>query len=255
VLIMKSNPSYFISIFVLLLNLSACNMIRGYFPDKEKDYQLSRELPPLKIPTDIASKELEKKPLSKPSEDTETVAVIGEIVKAAPVSSGETAAKPIVVTEQKTTEATYVQLVKFSNGETRLQTNKPVAMFWRMVSKALTRKLIEITARDQANVEFTVQYDPNETDFKDETIWDEFDFLFAKDHSLEKPYHIKLLAKDKITELVVLDEQDKPLSEGGGLSLLKLLLTTLEVDLADENLQFKTGEFEVKPLVESPAKP
>jgi outer membrane protein assembly factor BamC len=205
-----------------------------YFPDKEKDYQFSSELPPLKVPADISSRGLEKRqPTQRSEEDSETLAVMGEVVKAAPVLAG-TVAAPVVVTEQQKPEPVHVELVKFSNGETRLQINKSVAMSWRMVAKALSRKAIEITARDQANSEFRVQYDPNESDFKDDNFWDEITFVFGKDHSQEKPYHLKLLARDKTTEVVVLDEQEQPLAEGGGLSLLKLLATTLQADLADE---------------------
>ena len=108
-------------------------------------------------------------------------------------------------------------------------------MSWRMISKALTHKSIEVTARDQANGEFTVQYDPNETDFPDETFIDEIMFVFAEDHSQEKPYFIKLLARDKrMSEAVIMDGQGKPLNSGGGLSLLKLLASTIKADLAND---------------------
>lgn len=233
-MLMKSRSAPFLVIPLLLLNLTACSVIGGYFPDKAKDYQLSSELPPLNIPTDIANKGLVKAKASKPVEDTETVAVIGEVVKAPPVATTETTTAPIVETEPEKPEPTRVELVKFADGETRLQMNKPVAMSWRMIGKALSRKAIEITARDQANAEFTVQYDPNETDFKDDTFWDEITFVFSEDHNQEQPYHLKLLARDKTTEVAVLDAQGKPLATGGGLSLLKLLLTTLKADLSDK---------------------
>lgn len=231
-LLMKSRPVQFL-VIVALLNLTACGMIGEYFPDKEKDYQLSSELPPLKIPADISQKGLVKNHPVTESEDTETVAVIGEMEKAAPPSSGSTGAATVVTKEEKV-EPTRVELVKFPNGETRLQINKSVTMSWRMIGKALSRKLIEITARDQANAEFTVQYDPNETEFKDDNFLDELTFVFGEDHGQEKPYRLKLLARDKTTEVVVLDEQDKPSAANGGLSLLKLLSTTLQADLADD---------------------
>lgn len=216
---------------LFLLNLNGCSIIGGFFPDKERDYQLSSELPELKIPADITNKGLKKKQSSNQTEDTEKLSVSADAVKTTPAAGTATS---VVVTEQIKEEPTHVKLVKFENGETRLQINKPVAMSWRIVGKALSHKTIEITGRDQANAEFTVQYDPNETDFTDESIWDEFIFVFAEDHSQEKPYHLKLLARDKGTEIVVLDEQGKPLDEAGGLSLLKLLLTAIEADLADE---------------------
>lgn len=231
-LIMKPVSANIAIITLLLLNLTACSMFAGFFPDKEKDYQLSTELPPLKIPTDIANKALTKKLPRKQSEDNEAVAVMGEVVKAAPAKAGTTASA--ISTEPQKIEPLRVELVKFADGETRLQINKSVAMSWRMIGKALTSKGIEITARDQANAEFAVQYDPNESDYKDNTFLDELGFVFDEDHNQEKPYHIKLLPRDKNAEVVILDEQGKPLSDGSGLSLLKLLATTLQAELAGE---------------------
>jgi outer membrane protein assembly factor BamC len=215
---------------VLLLNLTACSYVRGYFPDKERDYQLTAEIPPLKVPTDIANSKLEKTVSSQPlAEKTEAVGVIGEVVKAVP------ATKTTPVTDTPTVEDTprepvYADLVKFDSGEMRLRINKTLATSWRAVSKALTHKAIEITARDQANAEFVVQYDPNASDFKDESIWDELSFVFADDLSKEKPYHLKLVAADQNTELVVLDENNKPATEEAALSLLKLLSATMNAD-------------------------
>jgi outer membrane protein assembly factor BamC len=223
-------------ISLLCLNLTACGIMGGVFPDKARDYQLSSELPPLKIPDEIANKGLEKQPADKPLVTaTDTVAVIGEMVKANPSDTTNTAAVTEAV-EQEKTQPLQVELVKLSNGENHLQINRPVAMSWRMVGEALTRKTIEITARDQAKAEFTVQYDPKATDFKDDSFWDEIAFVFADNLSQEKPYHIKLLAlaQDKITEVVILDEQDKPVAENGGLSLLKFLATTLKASSAKE---------------------
>jgi outer membrane protein assembly factor BamC len=230
---MKNMPAKFLIVTALLQALTACSMMAGYFPDKEKDYQFSSEIPALKIPDEISNKGLAKKQSVQFKEDKERVAVMGDVVKAAPASAGTTTAAVEIIEPEKV-EPTRVELVKFANDETRLQINKSVLMSWRMISKALTHKGIEITSRDQANGEFTVQFDPNETDFLDETFWDELMFVFAKDHSQEKPYQIKLLARDKITEAVVLDEQGKPINSGGGLSLLKLLATTIKADLADD---------------------
>jgi outer membrane protein assembly factor BamC len=219
---------------VVSLNLCGCSFIGGYFPNKEKDYQFSTELPPLQIPADILNKSLEKKPAAKQlTEETETVAVIGEVVKAAPVPAGSETA-PIIATESQKSEPTHVELVKFADGDTRLQINKSVAVSWRLVGKALTRKGLEITARDQANAEFTVQYDPNASNYKDESFWDEFDFVFSPDQNQEKPYRIKLLAHEKFSELVVLNEQGTPLADGNGLSLLKLLLTSMESNSSEK---------------------
>ncbi|MDP3333928.1 MAG: hypothetical protein Q8S55_18390, partial [Methylococcaceae bacterium] len=39
----------------VLFNLSACTTIKEAFPDKEKDYQFTTEIPKLIIPADLAN--------------------------------------------------------------------------------------------------------------------------------------------------------------------------------------------------------
>jgi outer membrane protein assembly factor BamC len=240
---MKSVEARLALVCLSVAVLSACSTVseylpdvKGYFPDKEKDYQFSNEIAPLKIPADIAKAGVDK-PVARPqlADDTEKVALMPDVVKAPAPKGGDEKPNEIVIEESKKPEPTQVDLVKFSNGAVRLRFNKPLPTSVRLVSKALTHKNLEITRRDQANGEFTVQYDPNETDFRDEDFVTEFDFLFGKDHSQEKPYLLKLVERNRITELAVLDEQGKPLADGNGLSLLKLLLTTLKADLATES--------------------
>lgn len=220
---------------VSLSLLSACSTVKDYFPDKEKDYQFSSQIPPLKVPDDVVKSSLEK-PAARPqlADDTEKVAVITEMVKTSAPKNNANNTAPVVIEENKTSEPTQVELVKFSNGAVRLRFNKPLATSVRLVSKALTRNLLEITRRDQANGEFTVQYDPNETDFQDNDLTDQLAFVFEKDHSQEKPYHLKLVEQNRVTEMAVLDAQGTVLADGDGLSLLKLLVKTLKTELAKD---------------------
>jgi len=220
---------------LLLLGLTACSTVKDYFPDKEKDYQFGKEIAPLSVPPDLSGAGLEKR-VARPqlADDTEKVAVMSEVVEA-PAKNAVSPATPVVAEEEvNTAEPTVVDLIKFSNGAVRLHFNKPLATSVRLVAKALSRKTIEITQRDHANGEFTVQYDPNATDFTDDSFWSDIDFVFEKDHSQEKPFQLKLIEHAKMTEMAVLDSQGQPLADGDGLSLLKLLLTTLKADIATD---------------------
>lgn len=232
---MRVIDARFVALTVSLAVLASCSTVKDYFPDKEKDYQFSTQIPPLKVPDDILKSSLEK-PAARPqlADDTEKVAVMTEMVKTSASKTNTDAAPPVVVEDNKQTEPTQVELVKFNNGAVRLRFNKPLATSVRLVSKALTRNTLEITRRDQANGEFTVQYDPNETDFQDNGFLDELAFVFEKDHSQEKPYHLKLVEQNRVTEMAVLDEQGQVLADGNGLSLLKLLVKTLKTELAKE---------------------
>ena len=46
----------------VLVNVSACSYIKSLFPDKEKDYQFTTEIPPLVLPTDLAGDSIAKVP-------------------------------------------------------------------------------------------------------------------------------------------------------------------------------------------------
>jgi outer membrane protein assembly factor BamC len=103
---------------------------------------------------------------------------------------------------------------------------------WRIVGKSLTRKSLEIIDRNINDGLFLVQYDPNEKDIEDDSIWDEIDFLFGDDKSNEQEYQIRLVEDRGLTEVLVLDQQGTPLSQGVGLTLLNLMHDTIKADLA-----------------------
>ncbi len=59
-------PVIFAAAFV---NLSACSYIQGLFPDKEKDYQYTTEIPPLVVPPQLSENPVFKRP-ETPSAET-----------------------------------------------------------------------------------------------------------------------------------------------------------------------------------------
>ncbi|WP_232216357.1 outer membrane protein assembly factor BamC [Methylobacter marinus] len=214
---MKSRLGSLVVIAAVLGNVTACSYIKSYFPDKEKDYQFTTEIPPLKLPPDL-DKNAE---LSAPAADS-TEPVPGQPA-AAP-------AEPSAEEEAETPRVIPVELVKFETGETRLRIGAPVARAWRMVGKALSRNSLEVTERNQEDALFHVHYDPDEQAVEDGFIWDEVVFLFRGLQSEEKEYILKLVANNRHSEVVVLDADRQPLSEGPGLRLLTLLQETMSTD-------------------------
>ncbi|MDD1611773.1 MAG: hypothetical protein LUQ57_01385, partial [Methylococcaceae bacterium] len=179
------------------LNLSACSYIQSLFPDKEKDYQYTTEIPPLVLPNDLNAGAVAKsaeapsllntepvkdqnQPPTEPeqaekvSEDTEATETAGTEEKSKQTEqptteSGETVQQE--KSEQKTPEAkkekkdaeqegTPVELVRFSDGERRLRIASSPDKSWHLVSKALSRNSVEVTKRDQNQKSFYVRYDP-----------------------------------------------------------------------------------------------
>jgi outer membrane protein assembly factor BamC len=209
-------------IIVLILLATACSQVKSYFPDKEKDYQLSTEISPLQIPQDLQHHAVKNAPM-----------VSEPIYRPQPVQQTQSVIKD---TEQIEPAPSFipVELVDYDGGATRLRIEEPVARAWRFVGKALSHHAIEIVSRDEASFLYVVQYDPDAKKVEDGSIWDEVIFLFGDDPAQEQAYKVRLAEKNaQMTEVIILDSADKPLSKGDALSLLKLLKNSINKDLAN----------------------
>ncbi len=238
----KLNRTIFIISTALLTALTGCGL-KNYFPDKEKDYQLRHEIAPLNIPNDLSNQAFKRQLITPDKDETEKVKVIRELVDSNEVEADTSSEKitedtiEYVEITDKTEQVNFinkvtsVELVMFDGGATRLRINENFAPAWRLVAKALSRNLIEITSRDKAAGQLIVQYDPNKTDFIDDSIKDEFLFFFGEKDSQEKELRIRLIAHNKTIEVIILNDEDQPLSEGAGLKLLKLLFSTIHTEL------------------------
>jgi outer membrane protein assembly factor BamC len=217
----------------ILVNLSACSYIKNLFPDKEKDYQFTTEIPPLVLPTDLAADSLANTlPVAKPAQastekaKTTLSALVAEMANAQPTTPETETASEI---ERKLIQ---IELVDADQGSKRLRIGAPSTRAWRMVGKALSRKSIEVTNRNQEEGLFHVQYDPNKQEVEDGSILDEVRFFFKGLEITEQEYVVKLVENNQQTDVVVLDKEQKPVADAGSLSLLMLLHDTIKSDLA-----------------------
>jgi len=290
----------------VLASVSACSTIKNLFPDKEKDYQYTVEIPPLNVPADLskndslgsraaASSPLTEEPANSAAGEapvTNEPPVAGDTAKAVtsevpianepPVvaepatttSEAPVANEPPVVVEPSTPavsetpaaneapaaekpakdataagstsaeatasdsaaqpEAVKIELAKSDNGASQLRIGAPLAKAWRIVGKALSRKSIEVTERNQEESRFTVQYDPDEKKVEDGSLWDEAVFMFSGFGGNEKAYVLKLTENNGQSAVVLLDEAGQPLlNDAAGLKLLTLLQDTIKADVAD----------------------
>jgi outer membrane protein assembly factor BamC len=224
---------------VVSINLTACSYIKSLFPDKEKDYQYTAAIPPLIIPNDLKQSSSSGASMPKlPEETSQNDSAATDAKATGSESQADTqnteSAAPVVEAEEKY-EKISVELVKFNDGENRLRLGLENPRAWRLVNKALSRKSIEVTNRNQAEGYFVVQYDPDEKQIEDGSLWDETVFLFSGFHGNEKEYYLKLEERDRKTDVIILDEEQQPLSDddgGAGLKLLTLLQETINADLA-----------------------
>ncbi len=208
-----------VTLTAVLINLSACSTIKTYFPDKERDYQFTTEIPPLILPPDLAVNSLAKAPVP---------------VVAAPVEALEaTHAKPqIDEVPAVDPKSIKVALIDAEQGTKRLQINVPSSTAWRMVGKALSRKNLEVTDRNQEKALFHVRFDPNKQPMEDDSFLDEITFLFKGFVSEERQYILKLSENNGQTDVIILDKDEKSIADEASLSLLNLLHNTIKADLS-----------------------
>jgi len=216
---MKTKIGTRIVIAVILINVSGCGTIKSWFPDKEKDYQFTTEIPPLTLPADLGKDSILNTAVAAPVVETaEDVAPADE--------PGETE----LVVERKLIQ---VDMVKSDEGASRIRIGAPLAIAWRMVGKALSRNSIEVISRNQEEKSLHVQYDPDEKKVEDGSFWDEVTFVFSGLQTGEKEYVVKLVGDKQQTEVMVMDAELKPLGEGPGLKLLTLMHDTIKADLTN----------------------
>lgn len=213
-LIMKTKFRLFFLVAVLV-NVSACSTIKSLFPDKEKDYQFTTEIPPLVLPTDLAGDSIASAKAAPAPEATATA------------TAPQTETVPEI--DRKLIQ---VELVDAEEGTKRLRIGAPSARAWRMVGKALSRKSIEVTNRNQEEKLFNVQYDPDKQEVEDGSIMDEANFFLNGFVLTEQEYVLKLVEHNQQTEVIVLDKDQKPVADKMSLSLLMLLHDTIKSDSA-----------------------
>lgn len=251
---MKVKTGSLFIIVTVLLNLSGCGYIKSLFPDKEKDYQYTTEIPALIMPDDLKKNYIPGMAATAPSTpplstdaDAGADAALPPVAVNAPAeesasttpAANESAAAPspavaasLESEPEIPDEAIKIDRIKFNEGENRLRINVPFARAWRIVSKALSRNSIEVTERNQKTKTFAVRYDPEDRKITDGSYWDDIRFLFLGIQTYEKPYLVKLEENNRQTDITALDEDGQLLTDAGSVKLLTLLEETIKADLA-----------------------
>ena len=245
------------AVFALLV-LSGCSYIQSLFPDKEKDYQYTTEIPLLNWPTELRqskpSENPDEGPLSSPKTENAETNADGASGMSPP---GDEGSQPNIMptpersgspAENKTEvgnsepareeeagqndTVSSIEIVKYDDGESRLRLGTGYSKSWRLVNKALTRNTIEVTERNHEQGYVTIQYDPDEIKAKDGSFMDEISFIFEGINMNDKEYNLKFEEHDGKTDVIALDSEHLPLlNDNNAIRLLKLLSDTIKTDL------------------------
>lgn len=273
-----------IAVSLILCGLSACSTIKSWFPDKERDYQFTSEIPELIVPDDLKNKGLASviapEPVM-PVEETGSVSdavasnqeaeAVSRTAEASPenVAAFVSKAEPSVSepTEKNPEAQTVAEIAEpqqaaapgthASGGISSLQIDQAKTPATRMVGRALTRQKVEIVERNLDKGYFYVKYDPNAVEARDESFWDEFNFLFGDDPSQEQEYRISVKGlSPQMSEVTVQDEQGNILSTPAANALLKLITEginqVVNQDSAPDTPEQPAAEPAQRPVIADP---
>lgn len=219
-----------LSLALLIPCISGCSTIKSYFPDKEKDYRFTNELPELVIPEDLKNSPVVPKALSAapapstpkeaavasntaaenappPAENPHAHRRLADEMQGIPADSTHNYAAEVDTSDKQL--KTEAEIVHAGEPSAYLRVNQSLERTWRIVGKALSRKSIEITKRNTADYVYVVQYEPVVKAMTDNSIWDSLDFMFGAENNQEREYHIALSAVEQQTHLKITDAQHK----------------------------------------------
>lgn len=220
---------------LLLLNMPACSTIKSWFPDKERDYQFTTEIPELVVPDDLKAKTLGSRPTAVAAETpAPPVPRQAEKVTATdedrPIADKPAKSEPIE-TQAPAASGHGVQTTAAS-GVSSLQIDQSANQAWWIVGKALSRQKLEVVERNVDKGYFFVKYDPDAIKPEDDSILDEINFLFGDDPSQEQEYRVSLHELEaQLTEVTVQDSDGKTLSNAAATSLLRLITDGINQEL------------------------
>ncbi|TAN47617.1 MAG: outer membrane protein assembly factor BamC [Methylococcaceae bacterium] len=203
------------SIILLALSLGACSTIQSLFPDKQKEYRFSSEIPALEIPPDLIGSSPELPEMNEA--DAPAAQMAGgrddKALAESPIGKYRPAAPDAEESAMLTQDDTGACIV----------VEAPFVNVWTMTEKALNRLFLEVKDKDRSEKVFFVYYSKDAKPFKPswtDDLLSPFRSSSAK-HENEREYQIRLEEKgDLLTKIRVLNDAGEVQSQGEGKKLL-----------------------------------
>lgn len=230
-----------LSLIVCVIGVSGCSTIQSWFPDKEKDYQFTTELPPLVIPSDLVPKpasltraasvepiisksvqtELPKKSIEKSIEKIE------KIEKLDPVN------RPTLADAETELSRNEIQVSLTHENAPTLNLNVPSTRAWRIVGKALGRSNIEVTNRNAETGQVHIQIADSKPKLDSEkSLLDDSLSIFDGFVSNETAYVLQFRETNGKTAVTLLNTELQILTDGMDNQVLTNLFDAIKTDLS-----------------------
>ncbi|MGZ8216636.1 outer membrane protein assembly factor BamC [Methylomagnum sp.] len=216
------------------VTLAGCDTISSWFPDKQKQYQYSTEIPPLEIPPDLSSSTIDgaKRGAAGSDRDSGLSREASEVrespVAEAPENSPAESERPKRSAKSPKRSEAAPTLAQSSDDVPLIEIEVPFELAWVEVAKALGRMELEITDQNRSDGVYYVYYGGDRKPYEDRGFFGDIAEVFGAGQALSKEYRIKLEQKGTATSVYILDSDNKPQTSGPGFDLLKRLHETLQ---------------------------
>lgn len=227
-----------VAFICVVVSITGCSTVKNYFPDKEKDYQFSSEIPPLAIPGDLQS---DKVDMTNPVETPAQAQSGPDLPVEMPVQPESNPALPVqtpVSTEVEPDRPVVysggkAQLLTYQSGVAYIHLSDSFERAWLLVSRSISHQSLEVIERNREQNFFSVLYDPDAKTIEDGALVDELFFFLGMRESHEKEYHIRLVPSGSGADVIVQDKYNNPLAHGPGIVLLQAIAEKINTDQDD----------------------
>lgn len=237
--------------------LGGCETISSWFPDKQKQYKYSTEIPPLEVPPDLSSSTIDGAVTKRAAgriQDTDSSAE-REATAETPVAPAGEASEQSAASEQQPRPAERPRkseavptLAQSSNDVPLIEIEAPFEIAWVEVAKALGRMELEISDQNRSDGVYYVYYGGDKKPYEDRGFFGDVAEMFGAGQEQSKEYRVKLEGRTgKLTTVYVLDADNKPQMDGPGFELLKRLHETLQAMAAPGKGEKSAAEGSEKP--------
>lgn len=203
------------------LCLPACSTIKSWFPDKQKEYRYSSEIPLLEIPPDLTGSSLGVEPPEQPVvDDRAETAAADAPQQGAPHEYAVVGKQPPAPEGVEQT----AELIRDDKGA-RIQVETSFAETWTMVEKALNRLTVEIKDRDRSQKVFYVYFSGEVRKAPERSWLSDMRYMFTGktgggDDEQEYRVHLEDTA-DTLTKIRVTDAAGEFQADGETMKLLQ----------------------------------
>ncbi|CAL1241266.1 outer membrane protein assembly factor BamC [Candidatus Methylocalor cossyra] len=198
--------------------LTGCGLIGSWFPDKQKQYQFSSEIPPLEIPPDLTASTIEGATRGDRTPTGESAEELAKLDRPSESNPPKTAppAENTPALEETAGNAPMIEI------------EAPFAVAWNDIARALGRLELEVTDQNRSDGLYYVYYGGDNKPYQDRGFFGDLVEMFGGGAEQAREYRVKVQDKGKTTAVYVTDPDGKPQTSGPGLELLKRLHETLQ---------------------------